>query len=523
MAGTPAWNPPNTTGASNGAFRVDCSIGHIGFDDPIVHPGASGTTHLHSFTGNIETSAASDLSDVSLTGNSTCFGGRANASGYWAPVPFYHCPAGAVGCDRTRDGEIVTFAPLANVYYKRNGSDFGPDCKHGSYGGTPVTWAPIGFRAIVGNANSRVNVNANTQGGGTLRFACFGGADNGIAGGFYDHIITTAESTADATLIAQGVNTGCTQLNMRANIPDCYDGHLDSPNHQSHTQFLDFTNGCTDPAFPFMIITPGMNQHFGVKQLADWDYIRRSSDPACADEGGVAGTANRDGKPNNGQPGGWTLHMDWVNGWNHNANFLGLGKGSITDIILKNCINLGTGADGLGTPRNIDCHDVKRWQRAGRRPLVATRRPAGADRPARAGLLMKALALAALLSLVATSACALAPVPSDEQAQEAHRLGQCGTPGPGTGLTVTPTGSRGWVVSMLPGPHEFRIVGVGAVGVTLVKKTRLDIDAGRPYFIVIDGSSMQGRLEWKVPGSDWGPVSRYFLSPDPQSAPGGLR
>lgn len=114
----------------------------------------------------------------------------------------------------------------------------------------------------------------------------------------------------------------------------------------------------------------------------------------------------------------------------------------------------------------------------------------------------------AVLACAFSWAYAAAPAPTDEQAQQAHASGQCGSLGPGTGLG--PDG-RGWVVSMLPGPHEFRLAGGGAVGVTVQRKTRLDLDAGRPYYIVTDRSN--GELEWKVPGREWGRVSKLFLYP----------
>lgn len=110
----------------------------------------------------------------------------------------------------------------------------------------------------------------------------------------------------------------------------------------------------------------------------------------------------------------------------------------------------------------------------------------------------------------AAHALALAPVPTDAQAQKAHAQGSCGSLGPGTGLG--PDG-RGWVVSMLPGRHEFRMVGGGKVGVTVLKQTALDLDAGRPYYITVEGAPADGHLQWKVPGSGWGPVSKLFLYP----------
>ena len=123
-----------------------------------------------------------------------------------------------------------------------------------------------------------------------------------------------------------------------------------------------------------------------------------------------------------------------------------------------------------------------------------------------------AAALAGLLLLLCgtTPAATLAPAPTDAQAQKAHAQGSCGSLGPGTGLG--PDG-RGWVVSMLPGRHEFRMVGGGKVGVTVLKQAAVDFDAGRPYYITVEGAPADGHLQWKVPGSDWGPVSKLFLYP----------
>ncbi|HWH82058.1 MAG TPA: hypothetical protein VNU71_07455 [Burkholderiaceae bacterium] len=118
--------------------------------------------------------------------------------------------------------------------------------------------------------------------------------------------------------------------------------------------------------------------------------------------------------------------------------------------------------------------------------------------------------LAALLCLAAAPAFALVPAPSDSEAQQAHAKGTCGRLGPGTGLS----GDKGWVVSMLPGKHEFRVRdGAGKVYVTTARQSIVDFDAGRPYYVVIEGAGPQPQLEWRVPGSDWGLVSKYFLYP----------
>ncbi len=123
---------------------------------------------------------------------------------------------------------------------------------------------------------------------------------------------------------------------------------------------------------------------------------------------------------------------------------------------------------------------------------------------------MARMRFVALTLLFCTNvALAFAPVPSDLEAQQAHAQGSCGKLGPGTGLK----NGKGWIVSMMPGRHEFRMRGGGKVLLTVAKKTVMDFDIGRPYYIVIEDAAPGAMLEWKIPGSDWVPVSKYFLYP----------
>ena len=117
--------------------------------------------------------------------------------------------------------------------------------------------------------------------------------------------------------------------------------------------------------------------------------------------------------------------------------------------------------------------------------------------------------LVSTLLFCTANALALAPVPTDQEAQRAHAQGSCGRLGPGSGLKD----GKGWIVSMLPGKHEFRVRGGGKVFLTVARQSVLDFDVGRPYYIVIEGAAPDAQLEWKIPGSDWGPVSKYFLYP----------
>ena len=124
-----------------------------------------------------------------------------------------------------------------------------------------------------------------------------------------------------------------------------------------------------------------------------------------------------------------------------------------------------------------------------------------------------ARAAAAALVTVACAALARSPVPTDVEAQQAHAKGACGQLGPGTGLKD----GKGWVVSMMPGKHEFRVRGGGEVYLTTARvKSAFDFDVGRPYYISVEGARPGAVLEWRILGSDWGPVSKYFLYPPTQ-------
>src|SRR5678815_2020600 len=121
-----------------------------------------------------------------------------------------------------------------------------------------------------------------------------------------------------------------------------------------------------------------------------------------------------------------------------------------------------------------------------------------------------ARALPAVAVALTASAWARAPLPSDVEAQQAHANGTCGQLAPGTGLKD----GKGWVASMMPGKHEFRVRGGGEVYLTAARvKSTLDFDIGRLYYISVEDAPPNAVLEWRILGSEWGPVSKYFLYP----------
>ena len=73
----------------NGVFDTGCRYSHTAPDDPLVHPGRPGASHMHDFFGNRATDARSTgrrLLDTPATATSTTCGDKRDRSGYWAPT-----------------------------------------------------------------------------------------------------------------------------------------------------------------------------------------------------------------------------------------------------------------------------------------------------------------------------------------------------------------------------------------------------------------------------------------------------
>src|SRR5262249_44453555 len=69
---------------TKGQFVVECELDHLGSDDPIVHPGMAGMSHLHQFFGAVGVTADSHADE--LEGGATTCDQSADTAAYWAPV-----------------------------------------------------------------------------------------------------------------------------------------------------------------------------------------------------------------------------------------------------------------------------------------------------------------------------------------------------------------------------------------------------------------------------------------------------
>ena len=243
-----------------GAFRMGCGFSHMGFNDPIVFPGQSGASHLHTFFGN--TGADANSTPISLTGsgNSTCHGGIINRSSYWVPTMI-----------DTRTN--TPLEPESNQIYYKTGYDYIAPAN--------IQPLPFGLRMIAGNAKATTDATASR-----ISWSC--------------------QEVPVGVVAPVGGNgiPNCpigSTLMMGVDFPQCWDGvNLDSPDHKSHMAYPGF--GCPS-THPVPLTHISFNIRYRVKEANTDTYWRLSSDNYPM-----------------GTPGGFSGHGDWFNGWSGYMN-----------------------------------------------------------------------------------------------------------------------------------------------------------------------------------------------------------
>lgn len=244
-------------GDGSAAFRVNCRYSHFNFDDPIVFPGVKNATHLHIFAGNTDVDHRSTPQSVHDAGNSTCTGGIANRTAYWAPAIIDT----ATGAPVMPGNSTVDIDNFLQVYYKTG------------YDGVPphtVQNFPRGLRMVAGNAFS-----SSPQSVNVVHYSCDNGTPRNNMG-----------SCPPGSLLVFTVD-----------FPQCWDGvNLDSPDHKSHMAYGAGwpDKGCpsTHPV-PLPKITQNYRYRVPTSGMSTW---RLASDMY---EG----------------PAGYSGHADWMNGW----------------------------------------------------------------------------------------------------------------------------------------------------------------------------------------------------------------
>ena len=244
--------------SDSGAFRVVCPLSHIAFDDPIVYPGQPGRSHLHAFFGNTGINAHSTAESIRTTGNSTCHGGIINRSGYWVPATI----------------DVDTGAPVlpdGAIFYYKTGYGYYNTAERRQLIMTP----PAGLRMITGSPSTASATNA---------------------AGLWDCIRPGGATTRTRNIPGAECPDGSKIVAM-IGFPDCWDGvNLDAPDHQSHMRH---SGSQVCPAsHPVRILNISINITYKVTAKSRpqrWRLVSDMYDLA--------------------QPGGWSFHADWFNGW----------------------------------------------------------------------------------------------------------------------------------------------------------------------------------------------------------------
>ena len=257
--------------SGDGAFRTNCRISHMNFDDPIVFPGQRSATHLHAFFGHTGVDAFSTASSIAGSGNSTCNGGTINRSAYWAP--------GVVDVDTMRPVTPVGEHAL-QAYYKVGYQGVAP---------SQIQNMTAGLRMVAGDARSTQP--QERQGPGQPRpvtYYCVLGASGAM----------TTEQTSFPDCAPGQIFV------MKIVFPQCWDGvNLDSADHKSHMSYgtwgpVPGQNGAGCPqSHPVAIPEITQNFRYLVPQggMSSW---RLASDTYSG-------------------PAGHSGHADWWNGWDH--------------------------------------------------------------------------------------------------------------------------------------------------------------------------------------------------------------
>lgn len=246
-------------GDGDGQFRITCEVSHMANDDPMVYPNQSGAAHHHTFFGNTTIDFKSDLSNLSLAGNSTCMGGTANRSAYWVPSMI----------DTSTNTPIK---PIFALWYYKTGYTVPRQY---------ITAPPKGLRIIAGNMKA-----ITAQPTRHPQFTCFKDGD------YSSWSEKNIPNCKQGRIIVEHVS-----------FPQCWDGvNLDSPDHKSHMAEADvsFTTPNKCPAsHPIAIPAISLNIQYQI----------------TAAEGTANWRLSSDNYAKNAYNAGYSAHADWVNGW----------------------------------------------------------------------------------------------------------------------------------------------------------------------------------------------------------------
>jgi hypothetical protein len=169
-----------------GQFVVHCPFSHAAPNDPIVHYGKPGASHLHDFYGATEADAFSTAADL-LEGETTC-DKSVDTAAYWQPALIDH-------------GQVLEPSGISAYYRAAPGVD-----------PTHVEPMPLGLALIAGDQTA-----TEPQPGEATGWTCG----------------TTTSISDDPPTCPEGA-----PLHLILTYQDCWDGtYLDSEDHSSHAAY----------------------------------------------------------------------------------------------------------------------------------------------------------------------------------------------------------------------------------------------------------------------------------------------
>ncbi|KAI0284872.1 hypothetical protein BC826DRAFT_973166 [Russula brevipes] len=225
--------------------------------DPIVSPGKP-SSHSHTVMGSSAIGFSTSFADLRNAQCSTCKV-KDDKSVYWIPNLYYQYKNGSF--------QAVPHGGMLVYYLQRNGPN------------ETVQPFPDGLRIFTGNPYARSNADTPESQGISWHCLDFNGPPRPETPGF-------------------GVTHCPNGLRAQVFFPACWDGvNLDSSDHKSHMAFPDgVTTGLCPPTHPVHLVSLFYEVYYDSGPFSDLD------------DGGRFVLSN-------GDPTGYGLHGDFMNGW----------------------------------------------------------------------------------------------------------------------------------------------------------------------------------------------------------------
>ncbi len=247
--------PPHRDNSKD-TFRTRVRWTHYAYDDPIVYPGQPGRAHLHLFLGNASVDALTTKDNIRSRCRSAAAGGIANCSAYWIPALL------------DAQGNVVNPRPMSLIYYKAGYQVQNPQ---------DSVVPPQGLQIVAGDANATPD---QPQDRDRFFWNCGGSS--------YD-----ARTLHIPTDCAPG-----STLALEVRFPACWNGRdLTSPDHTSHVSYGH--QGRCPSSHPVVLPNITFNIMWDVGPAGTQGWRLASDSYSITPQ----------------TPGGYSLHADWIMGW----------------------------------------------------------------------------------------------------------------------------------------------------------------------------------------------------------------